>query len=103
MTGEKTETRESERREQWVVRFRGRVHGVGFRFTTRQLAHAYPEVAGYVRNCPDGSVELVMEGPVDRMGQLLEAVRGAFANNITDVSVQSQPWTGAFERFEIRY
>jgi len=40
----------------------GRVQGVFFRASTRERA-AEAGVAGWVRNCPDGSVEAVLEGP----------------------------------------
>src|SRR5471030_391633 len=44
-----------------TVIYSGRVHGVGFRITVRQLACGY-EVTGTVRNLPDGRVELIAEG-----------------------------------------
>ena len=44
-----------------TVFYSGRVHGVGFRVTVRQLACGY-EVTGSVRNLPDGRVELIAEG-----------------------------------------
>ena len=47
------------RRHAW---FRGTVQGVGFRFTTRRLADRR-RVGGFVRNLPDGRVEVVVEGP----------------------------------------
>lgn len=40
------------------VFYSGRVQGVGFRYTTRQVAAGY-EVSGWVRNLPDGRVELL--------------------------------------------
>ena len=43
------------------VVYTGRVHGVGFRFTARRIAGKVP-VTGYVRNLPDGRVELLAEG-----------------------------------------
>lgn len=43
------------------VRFTGRVQGVGFRVTARSLAGAHP-VTGWVRNEPDGSVLLEVQG-----------------------------------------
>ncbi|MHC4288506.1 MAG: acylphosphatase, partial [Planctomycetota bacterium] len=36
--------------------FKGRVQGVGFRYTTQRAASRY-ELTGYVRNLPDGTVE----------------------------------------------
>ena len=45
-----------------AVLFSGRVQGVGFRVTVRQLACGY-DVTGTVRNLPDGRVELIAEAP----------------------------------------
>ena len=39
------------------VFYSGRVQGVGFRFTTKQIASGY-DVTGWVKNLPDGRVEL---------------------------------------------
>jgi acylphosphatase len=41
---------------------RGDVQGVGYRFFAQRAA-ARNQVVGYVRNCPDGTVEAVAEGP----------------------------------------
>jgi acylphosphatase len=40
---------------------RGEVQGVGYRFFAQRAA-ARHQVVGYVRNCPDGSVEALVEG-----------------------------------------
>ncbi|HEY0256590.1 MAG TPA: acylphosphatase [Candidatus Methylacidiphilales bacterium] len=47
--------------ERVLVFYAGRVQGVGFRATVRQLACGY-DVVGTVRNLPDGRVELIAEG-----------------------------------------
>ena len=44
-----------------TVFYSGRVQGVGFRVTVRQLACGY-DVTGTARNLPDGRVELIAEG-----------------------------------------
>jgi hypothetical protein len=43
------------------VRVQGRVQGVGFRYFALQHARRLG-VRGYVRNCSDGSVEVLAEG-----------------------------------------
>jgi acylphosphatase len=51
------------------VRVRGRVQGVFFRVETRDRARSLG-LAGWVRNCADGTVEAVFEGepkPVESM------------------------------------
>jgi acylphosphatase len=47
--------------ERVTVCYSGRVQGVGFRATVRQLACGY-DVTGTVRNLTDGRVELIAEG-----------------------------------------
>jgi len=45
----------------WKFLIRGEVQGVGYRFFAQRAA-ARHQVLGLVRNCPDGSVEVVAEG-----------------------------------------
>jgi acylphosphatase len=48
----------------------GRVQGVWFRETAYHLATAH-DVSGWVRNLPDGRVEVVYEGPPDAVDELV--------------------------------
>lgn len=82
--------------------FTGRVQGVGFRYTVQNLALSY-NVHGYVRNIPDGRVELVMEGPECEIAQLLDDIRQKMDGFIKKVDVQESPATGEFDRFRIRH
>ncbi len=56
------------------VFYEGRVQGVGFRYCVRQLACGY-EVTGWVRNLPDGRVEMQACGEKAELDQFLEAIR----------------------------
>lgn len=85
------------------IYYSGQVQGVGFRFTARQLARGF-DVAGYVRNLPDGRVELVAEGEAAEIDRLFQAVRDEMGFFIRDVMIEScppppEPFTG----FSIRH
>jgi acylphosphatase len=56
------------------VRVLGEVQGVGFRFHTQAVA-ARLRVAGFVRNLPDGSVEVEAEGDGEAVGRLVDWLR----------------------------
>jgi acylphosphatase len=56
------------------ITVRGRVQGVGFRWFVREIARR-ADLAGWVRNCPDGSVELAASGSEDALMRLLDALR----------------------------
>jgi len=57
------------------IRATGRVQGVFFRDSTREEAERRG-VAGWVRNCADGSVEAVFEGEPEAVEALLAFARG---------------------------
>lgn len=82
--------------------FAGRVQGVGFRYTVQNLALQY-NVRGFVRNAPDGRVELVMEGPEGDMEQLLDDIRQKMNGYIRDVSIDTSPGTGEFQQFYVKH
>jgi acylphosphatase len=52
----------------------GAVQGVGFRVFAQRQAAALG-LRGWVRNRPDGAVEVVAQGPREAVGQLLAALR----------------------------
>ncbi|HJQ10702.1 MAG TPA: acylphosphatase [Gemmatimonadaceae bacterium] len=53
---------------------RGRVQGVGFRWYIVERAHQL-KLAGWVRNRPDGNVEIAAGGPRDALTSLESAAR----------------------------
>ena len=84
------------------VVYTGRVQGVGFRYTARAIAGRF-DVCGYVRNLPDGRVELVAEGEPHDLAVFLDEVRERMAVQIRDEKVDTQPPTGEFTGFDIRH
>ena len=80
----------------------GFVQGVGFRYYVLQRARLLG-VAGYVRNYPDGSVEVVAEGDRALLEQLLEALeRGPIGASVSYVDREWLPSRQQFHRFEVR-
>ena len=85
-----------------TVYYSGHVQGVGFRYTAHSIARGHA-VTGYVRNHPDGRVELVAEGERRETDAFLRAVRERLANHIRDERRDVGPATGEFNAFEIRH
>lgn len=54
--------------------FTGRVQGVGFRYQTLQVAKEF-EVSGFVKNLPDGRVQLDAEGQPAEVRDFVAAVQ----------------------------
>ena len=64
------------------VFYEGRVQGVGFRYATKREAMGF-DVIGWVRNMPDGRVELQVMGDDEEVDAFLQAVRdGQMGGNI---------------------
>jgi acylphosphatase len=79
----------------------GRVQGVGYRAFTMRAA-TERGLAGGVRNCEDGRVELEVEGPKDHILSLIETLKlGPPASRVTDVRVEWVPATGRQTNFSV--
>ncbi len=80
----------------------GRVQGVAYRAYTQREA-AQLGLTGWVRNCPDGRVELVAEGERETLEQLIAwCHQGPPAAEVTEVETQWEDVTGASVTFDIR-
>jgi acylphosphatase len=84
------------------VIFRGQVQGVGFRYSTRQIAARY-RVVGFVRNEPDGTVKLVVEGEPEELNRFIQAVAAEFDEHIKDQTSHVSSATGEFSHFSVRH
>lgn len=84
-----------------VVHFSGRVQGVGFRYQTLQVAKGF-EVSGFVRNLPDGRVQLEVEGDFSEVEAFLQAVGEQLDGYIRKTERSSSRRPRVLAGFEIR-
>ena len=84
------------------VFYSGRVQGIGFRYTAVDCASKYP-IAGYVKNLPDGRVEVVAEGEEADLNNFLNDIRKVMLCYIQDERFSWEPATGKFRQFGIAW
>jgi acylphosphatase len=83
------------------IYYTGRVQGVGFRYTSKNVALGY-EVTGIVRNLPDGRVELIAEGAQEELEAFQKGIREAgLGHFIADEKVAWGDATNEFRGFDI--
>ena len=81
----------------------GVVQGVGFRYHT-QLQAQQLGVLGYVRNQPNGTVEIVAEGEASPIQALLEWAKvGPASARVSYLDIEVLPAQGTFTTFSIEY
>lgn len=84
-----------------TVYFSGHVQGVGFRYQTLQAAKGF-EVSGFVRNLPDGRVQLEAEGQKSEVAAFVAAVEEQLAGYIRKVERTAGARPAQFAGFTIR-
>ncbi len=82
--------------------FSGNVQGIGFRYTTCQIARDYP-VTGYVKNLLDGRVEIVAEGLPEEVDRFISAVTNTMSSYIEYATTTDSTARGAFQSFAVEY
>jgi acylphosphatase len=82
------------------IHFYGTVQGVGFRYTTLAFAQELA-LTGWVKNLSDGSVQAVVEGPREKIEELLLKLKGQFGSFIRNQHVEWLEARGEFNRFFI--
>jgi len=85
------------------ARIHGRVQGVFYRATTRREAAALG-LCGWVRNCADGTVELVAEGPRPACEELLRRChQGPPAARVSEIDATWGEPTEELSPFSVRH
>ena len=84
------------------VIFSGRVQGVGFRFTVHRIAGRY-QLTGWVRNLPDGNVEMVAQGPAEDVDACLADIQENFGGYVRDTRITDVPVDPRHISFKITY
>ncbi len=84
-----------------IVFFSGHVQGVGFRYTTLQIAKEF-EVTGFVMNLPDGRVQLEAEGRPQELKAFVSAVHERMHGYIRKIEEKTTPALGQFSGFTIK-
>lgn len=80
----------------------GHVQGVGFRYFVLSRAQQL-NLTGWVRNTPDGDVEVMAEGDRSDLDDLLEALRkGPRSSFVSNVRENWEPPLGEFRIFDVR-
>jgi acylphosphatase len=80
--------------------FSGRVQGVGFRFTAREIADRY-ELTGFVRNTSDGKVEMLVQGRAEDIENCIDDLQQTFT--VKDTQIEQVEPDPSYEDFRITF
>ena len=81
----------------------GIVQGVFFRANTVKAARELG-LKGYARNMPDGTVEIVAEGPKDNIDKLIDyCKKSPGASEVSKVHARFEKPKDEFDGFELRH
>ena len=81
----------------------GRVQGVFFRSQTQKKAQQL-KLGGWIRNLPDGRVEVVAEGGKEKIEELISwTKKSPTLARVSDLKIEWQEFKGEFNKFKIEY
>lgn len=84
------------------VLFSGTVQGVGFRYTTQRFAREL-KITGWVKNLSDGRVEMMAEGPRERLENLIYKLDKYYEGKITHKDLDWLDARNQFQDFVVTY
>ena len=82
--------------------FTGQVQGIGFRFTALDIANRY-KLTGLVRNLPDGTVEMIAQGPSEDVADCIRDIKEAFEGYIRETKTEEIPPDPKYTDFKITF
>ncbi len=81
----------------------GEVQGIYFRAFIKDRANELG-LTGYVKNTPDKKIEVIVEGHELKINKLIEQCKeGPIGAKFINVSTTTQPYTGEFKQFRVKY
>jgi len=81
----------------------GLIQGVGYRFFVLEQAREY-NIRGYVRNLPDGCVEVAAEGDKGMLNDFIKRLRiGPPSAHVTGIDVKWHEKEYGFTDFDVRF
>ena len=75
------------------IYFSGEVQGVFFRQTAKEIADSL-KISGYIKNLPDGRVELMAQSDEENINKLLDTLQNQFKIDNTDIN-----WSNSSQQF----
>ena len=86
-----------------VISVQGLVQGVGYRFFVVRQAQQH-DIKGYVRNLPDGNVQVVAEGNKGMLNDFIRQLKiGPVSAHVTGTDVQWDEQEEGFSEFEVKF
>jgi acylphosphatase len=82
--------------------FTGQVQGVGFRFTAFNTANRH-QLTGFVRNLPDGTVEMLIQGSSQAIDDCIRDIKEYFSGYIKETKIKEIPSNSQYKDFEIAF
>ena len=83
--------------------FAGRVQGVGFRYSTKNLAKGF-DVLGWVKNLPDGRVELQIQGDEEELDEFIQELQDSpLGHHIQEQEERTVPLVDNVHGFSIQH
>ena len=84
------------------ILYSGTVQGVGFRYMVQRYAVSL-DLTGWVKNLPNGSVEILVNGSKENIETLCQNIEEQFGRNIKNKEIQQTTSEKEFENFQISY